>query len=406
MRRFNRKIVLSVLIALIAVAISACNRTNSGGTSGTTENAVAATVNGKPIMLSEVDNLLNQQAKTQQIEVSKMSPLELAAARMQVLDDLIKREVLFQRAEKESLLPSEDEITQAINQQKQQNSLTEEAYQKMLKDTGQTEQGLREVARKQIAINKLLDKVVSKIGTPSDKEVEEFYNSNRQRYVSARGVGLAAIVIDPRDNGLTNDAKSDTDAQNKANILHQRLKSGADFATVAREQSEDAQSSIRGGDIGFMPEDQLRQSGFPQDLIGKFFTTMQVGDITDPVKSPDGRWSIFKLTEKRLETQNLTLENPDVRKDITDNIVNSRKQIVNAALLEVAMFEAKIVNNLASRMLENPANLSGARPAQPAGAASPAASPSASPQASPSQTASASPAATTKNANAVASPSK
>jgi len=99
---------------------------------------------------------------------------------------------------------------------------------------------------------------------------------------------------------------------------------------------------------------------------------MEAGDITDPVQFNSGKWYIFKLEEKRLQTENLTLESPNVRPQITQALIKQRKDILNAALLEVAMNEAKIVNNLADTMLNNPSNL-GLRPASPGGA-SPAAS--------------------------------
>src|SRR4029079_15638983 len=62
------------------------------------------------------------------------------------------------------------------------------------------------------------------------------------------------------------------------------------------------------------------------------------------------------------QTENLTLESPGVRQQITQGLTNQRKQILNAALLETAMNEARITNNLASNMLANPGNL-GLRPA-------------------------------------------
>ena len=55
---------------------------------------------------------------------------------------------------------------------------------------------LREEARKDLAIAKLQDKYNSKISI-SDKEVEDFYNNNRQQFVNARGVALAMIMVDP-----------------------------------------------------------------------------------------------------------------------------------------------------------------------------------------------------------------
>jgi hypothetical protein len=93
------------------------------------------------------------------------------------------------------------------------------------------------------------------------------------------------------------------------------------------------------------------------------------------VRFSNGHWYIFKLTRKQLQTENLTLEtkSPNVRQQITDGLLNQRKQILNAALLEVAMNEAKVNNNLASTMLNNPSNL-GLRPAASGAVAAPAAS--------------------------------
>ena len=396
MYRAAKQISLFILVASLAGVFAACDRSKAGG--GNAGTAVAASVNDKKIMLTEVDKILEQQAKSQQVQFADMSQLELAAGRLQVLDELIRREVLYQRAEKENLLPKDDEVAQAINEQKLQLG-TQEAFQRALKESGQTEDGMREIARRQLAIQKLLDRTSSKIEPPTDKEVEDFYNNNKARYVSARGVGLAAIIIDPADNGASNDAKGDIEAKNKIDIINQRLKSGADFATVARAESEDAQSVPRGGDLGFFTEDQLKQSGFPQDLVSRLFGSMEVGKVTDPIQA-SGRWTIFKLTDRRLQSENLTLDNPEVRKDATESILNQRKQILNAAMLEVAIREAKITNTLAQDMLNSPTSLSSLRPAgsRPAETGTPAASASPAASATPA-TAAASPAATS-NTNA------
>lgn len=339
------------------------------------ENTVAATVNGKDIMLKEVEQGVSQQAGGKQAQLSQ---LELAQARLQVLGSLIQREVLFQRAEREKLLPTEDEITAIINQQKQQSNMTDDDFQKSLTAQNLTMETLRQEARKDIAIKKLQDKITSMI-TVNDKEVEDFYNGNRQQFVSARGAALAVIIVDPADNsgqGIQSDAKNETESKLKIDNIYQQLKGGADFATVARSKSEDANSLTRGGDIGFFSEDQLKQAGFPKELIDQFMGPLQIGSFTDP-KLVNGKWYIFKLEEKRLQTENLTLESPGVRQQITQALINQRKDILNAALLEVAMNEAKIVNNLAGTMLNNPSNLGlrpaspGAAPAQPATTATP-----------------------------------
>ena len=395
-RKFQRLMWLAA-VALGASMIAAC-----GPGTEAPSNTVAATVNAKKIMLSEVERIINQQAQGKQ---SQFSAHDLAQARLQVLEKLIQREVLFQRADQEKLLPTEEQITTAINQQKQQTGMTDEDFARQLKEQNMTMEALREEAKKDLAINSLQDKYAGKV-TISDREVEEYYNANKSKFVNERGVGLAVIIVDPADNsqqGITNDAKGDSDAKAKADSIYQTLKGGAsDFATVARARSEDPQSLLKGGDIGFFSEEGLRQAGLPKELTEQFMGPMAVGAITEP-KLVNNRWYIFKLQEKRLQTENLTLESQgpqgSVRQQIALELTNQRKEILNAALVEVALSEAKIVNSLAANMLSNPANL-GLRPASteatktaatpaPAGA-SPATSPAT--KAAPSPATAASPA--------------
>lgn len=400
MQRTAKLTITTTILAVISLGLGACS---SGGGVDSKDSTVAATVNGRNIMLKEVEQAVSRQAEGKQAQLSQ---LEMAQARLQVLGSLIQREVLFGRAEREKLLPTEDEITAIINQQKAQSGMTDDDFQKSLSAQNLTMESLREEARKDVAIKKLQEKVSSKV-TVNDKEVEDFYNNNRQQFVSARGVALAVIIVDPADNSgqgiAQNDAKNETEAKLKIDNIYQQLKGGADFATVARSKSEDVNSLQRGGDIGFFSEDQLKQAGFPKELIDVFMGTLQVGSFTEP-KLVNGKWYIFKLAEKRLQTENLTLESPGVRPQITQALINQRKDILNAALLETAMNESKIVNNLANTMLNNPSNL-GLRPASSSAVASPSASTATTPPpASPAATGSPAAAAASPKASASAKP--
>ena len=385
-----RNIAKIFAVTFITISGLILNGCSSGGAE-VHDNQVAATVNGRNIMLSEVERAVNQQAGG---DTSALNQLQMAQARLQVLNSLIQREVLFQRAEREKVLPTEAQIDGAIATQKQNSGMTAEDFDKSLKAQNLSMETLREEARKELSIAALQDKYSGKIDI-SDREVEEFYNSNRDRFKSERGVGLAMIVVDPQDNsstGIKDDAKNDADAKLKVDNIYQQLQGKADFATVARARSEDANSLARGGDIGFANEELLKNNNFPAELISNLFGSMQVGDYTQPTFF-NGRWYIFKLADRRLTTENLTLESPGVRQQIAQALTNQRKQILNAALLETAINEARIVNNLAANMLNNPSNLG----LRPAGAATqPAQAPTQQPAASPAATAS----------PAVASPTK
>lgn len=379
---------LLTAMAACAIALSACNSGTTSATSGGGSEA-AASVNGTKISVDDVNRVIADQARGQEHE---LTPIELAGARLQALDGLITNEVLYQRAQKENLNPTDEEVSRFIQQRKEESGMTEQDFEKRLKETKQTEQQFRDDIRKQLAVQKLQEKIASTIKV-QEREVEDYFNSNRQLFVARPGVYISHIVIDPANNGARFDVVGDVAAQEAIKKIYARLKSGADFATVAREQSED-QTSLRSGDLGFVPQDQF--AAFAQQGLGNLgerLMGMNPGDITEPVKDSAGRWHIFKLTGKRTETRDLTLNDPDVKKQITDAIREQRRQIVIAALVAQARDEAKVENYLAKAVLDSPNNLGVLRPVKPAGAASPAAS------ASPASSASAAP-------NASASPKK
>ncbi len=389
------KVLVVTCLAVSGLVMSGCE---SGGAEAT-DNQVAATVNGRNIMLKEVERVVNQQAGG---NPAALNQLQMAQARLQVLSTLIQREVLFQRAEREKVLPTEAQIDGAIATQKQNSGMTSEDFDKSLKAQNLSMETLREEARKELAIAALQDKYSGKIEI-SDREVEEYYNKNRAQFKNERGVALAMIMVDPADNssvGINDDAKNETDAKLKIDNIYQQLQSKADFATVARAKTEDINTVGRGGDIGFATEQDLKANNFPPEVIAALFGPMQVGDYTQPVRFSSGKWYIFKLAEKRLTAENLTLDSPGVRQQITQGLTNQRKQILNAALLETAINEAKIVNVLADNMLNNPSNL-GLRPAAEGAASQPAQAPTQAPAAT-------SPAATSSpvTVNPAASPTK
>jgi parvulin-like peptidyl-prolyl isomerase len=393
------KVLAVTCLAAVGLVLNGC----ASGGAEVNDNTVAATVNGRNIMLKEVERGVTQQAGG---NASSLNQLQMAQARLTVLNNLIQREVLFQRAEREKVLPSEAQIDGAIATQKQNSGMTAEDFDKSLKAQNLSMETLREEARKDLAIAALQDKYSGKIDI-SDREVEEYYTNNRQQFVKVRGVALAMIMVDPADNsaeGIKDDAKNETDAKLKIDNIYQQLQGKADFATVARAKSEEINTVGSGGDIGFATEQALKDNNFPPELISSLFGPMQVGDYTPPTRFNSGKWYIFKLAEKRLANENLTLESPGVRQQIAQGLTNQRKQILNAALLETAINEAKIVNILASNMLNNPGNLGlrpaaeGAAPSQPTQAPTqqPAASPSATSPSTSSSPVSVKPAASPK----------
>ena len=371
---YKKSIVAGAALTLSAVLMTACGSpgpTNSAG--GVDPNETAAKVNGKTITMQEVDRAVKQQSQGQE---SKLSPLELAGARLQVLDSLIQQEVMFQKAEKEGAVPSEDDITVEINKQKTASGKSADQIDKEMKDQGMTEASLRDQVKKTIAIQKLVEKITGKIEAPKDSEIEAFYNGNKEAFVKKKGVKLAAIVIDPANAGEGDQTVDEQSSVLKANEVVGKIKAGQDFASIAREYSED-QSKFQGGDLGYLAETDMNQA-FPEQTVAALMNPqLQIGGII--TTRSQGKLFILKLQERSDKDEAVTLESPGVRQQVIESLGNNRKQLLAASFQAVAMNEAKIENFLAKKVVENPNELSGARPAGATAAANTASNANAAP---------------------------
>ena len=357
-RNTNIKFVTIAILAFVTLALTGCP-SNSASNSGQKDpSEIAATVNGKAITMEEVDRAVKQQAQGQE---SKLSPLELAGARLEVLQSLIQQEVLFQKAEKDAKVPTEEEVTAEVNKRKTESRLSQEEFQKQMTAAGLDDKSFREGIKKDLTIKNLVDKITGRIEPPKDAEIEAFYKGNPELFIKKRGVRLAAIVIDPANSGEGDTTINEDTAQLKMKEVSTKLaQPGSDFASLAREYSEDP-SKLQGGDIGYLSEDQLKQS-YPQLAGGFMSPEFAVGRVTNPIPI-EGKAYFFKLLERIEKEENLTLGSQGVREQVTKLLIDSRKQLLSQSYAAMAMNEAKIENLLAKKVVDNPNELSGARPA-------------------------------------------
>jgi parvulin-like peptidyl-prolyl isomerase len=352
---------LTAAIALSSIIFAACGQGPSGNTSGgnVDPNETAAKVNGKVITMQEVERAVKQEARGQE---SKMSPLELAGARLQVLQTLIEQDVMYQKAEAEKLVPTEEEISSEINKRKVESRMSNEEFDKQMKEAGLDEKSFRDNVKKGLAIQKLTEKITGRIEPPTDREIEEFFKGNPEMFVKKRGVRLAAIVIDPADGGEGDTTRNAAEAEQKVKeVLGKVSQPASDFAALAREYSEDS-SRLQGGDLGYISEQELKSNFGEQIAAGFMNPGFEVGRVTNALPM-QGKAYIFKLLERVERDENLTLENPAVRPQITQLLTDNRKQLLAASYQAIAMNEAKIENFLAKKVVDNPNELSGARPA-------------------------------------------
>jgi len=317
---------------------------------------VAAKVGSREITLKQVDSTIKQQLDSSGGNAS-MTPAELVAARLSVLDKLIQEEALFQRAQKENLVPDDIKVNQEVQKRKQEASVTEEQYQNQIKQAGFTEEDVRDQVRRQLAINELTERQKTRVSAPTDGDIEKYYSDHKTEFKAERGADISVIAVSPNNNG------GEAAAEQKIRAIYAQLRSGADFATIASQKSEEQSSAIRGGRLGFASEAGLKQSfpGVPD--IATRIMSLTEGQYTEPVKdNASGNWYIFKLNIKRETPQNLTLN--DVRADIINTITQQRQQVLLNALVVVTLTETTTKNYLAERIVQNPQAIVEMRPSQ------------------------------------------
>lgn len=335
-----------VLAAALAVA-SGCQKASRPS------DGVWATVNGRDITRAEVDKYYRTQLNPEAPQPSQDEALSL---KLNILDELVNNQILLQRAKKLGLEAADGEVEDKFTEFK--SPYTEDEFQRQLKVRGYTVDDLRADIRQQLSIQKVINReVVAKIAV-TDQDVQDFYNQNHAQFnVSEPQYRLAQIVITPhKDPGLRNrksdDATTDAEAKRKAQALDQQLSTGADFAQIAMDYSEDPATSGSGGDLGYVPESSLSQS---DPALKKMVLSLKPGQISGVIALRDS-YRILKLVAKEAPGQR-ELSDPAVQQSVRDNIHNRKEQLLRAAYLAGARNDSKITNYLAQQVVESAGKL-------------------------------------------------
>ncbi|NGY03722.1 SurA N-terminal domain-containing protein [Solimonas terrae] len=107
-------------------------------------------------------------------------------------------------------------------------------------------------------------------------------------------------------------------AEKKAEAIEAQLKNGADFATLAKADSEDVGSKLKGGELGWLKRGQM------PDSFEKVLWDMKSGAISDPVETEFG-WHIIQVEEIKPGTVK-PFDDPSVQHDLVELYQNREKQ--------------------------------------------------------------------------------
>ena len=224
---------------------------------------IFARVTGHPITRSQLDRAVSEQLWLEGKSLDSVTPENLKAARKTALDELIDHELL--RLQVKELDPplavSEEEINERLRRLVGRFE-SKGALETAMKSQGiPNERDLRDRIAARIRQEKL---IAQRIGVPikvTDGEAREWFGKNQQAIALPERVEARHIFIPTLDHP-PEEAKQKLDA-----ALVELTEKKRDFATLAKELSEDPATKDRGGALGWMTRDRL-----PADFAAPVFS--------------------------------------------------------------------------------------------------------------------------------------
>ncbi len=340
--------VLILLASGVLAALVGCPRKDSNADA-------AALVNGKKILRSEVEKYFNNQTNNSPV---KPEAEQADGLRLNILRELVDQEIMMQRAEKLSLLASDDEVDAKLAEIKA--PYTQEEFAKRLSDQSLTVDDLRREIRRNLTIQKVINKEITSRIVITDADITGYYNQHKAEFnLIEPQYHLAQIVVSPRPDpnvhNLQNDkAQNEAAARSKIQQIMNGLEQGEDFATMAMKYSEDQQTASNGGDMGFMPESSLKDlDPSTREAVMRLNTGRMSGIVTivHPVTRQLMLYRIVKVLGKEPAGQR-DLNDPRVQQAIREQLRQRREQLLKFAFYEQLRNEAKVENMLADEILK------------------------------------------------------
>lgn len=225
---------MTVITALLLCVSAGCAKKDES------KGAYLAKVGSTKITGADVDReIKNLPEFAQQL-------FEGSGGKEKFLEELIKKEVLYQEAVKKGL----DKDTE---------------YRQKLDDF-----------KKLTLISVLLEKEIEEKTKVTDQEVKEYYEKHKNDLATISKMRASHILVKSED---------------EAKKILARIKKGEDFAKIAEQISLDTGTAKNGGDLGYFSQGQMVPE-FESAAI-----KLKVGEISEPVKTRFG-YHIIKVTDK------------------------------------------------------------------------------------------------------------
>jgi peptidyl-prolyl cis-trans isomerase C len=285
--------------------------------SATTSPGKVASINGTVISQEQLDRALAYQQEMAALQGVTITDDQMPQLKYEVLQNLISTELLYQESQKSGMKVEEKDISETYEAQKQKAQFkTDAEFEAALKQSNKTMASFRAEIKQGLAIDRFVKSKFTDKTTVSDSEAKKYYDDNPGYFQQPAQVRISHIMI--RADSKADQSIKD-EAKKKIEQVLNRLKAGEDFAALAKEVSEDANSKNNGGDLDYISKGQA-----PQSFEDAAFA-LKKGEISNIVTTDSG-YHIIKVTDKQ-DAKKISYE--ESKNDIITSLKSSK---VNSAV--------------------------------------------------------------------------
>lgn len=311
MEILNQKKVFYVLLVILTIlSLTGCNLIKKEEKIGKTIDGqeVVAVVNDEKILKSEYDKNLQDIEEMlkkhygEDVLESEEGKTTMENIKKQLLEDMINNVIIEQEAKKRGIEITEDELEKRLDELKTQFG-GEQNFEEFLKEQGLSLDDVKKNVTQEMLYSRLLDEVTRDVEV-TEKEVKEYYDLHINEFKESPDEVRARHIL--------------VSSEEKAREILKQIKDGADFAELAKKNSEDPESAEKGGDLGYFRRGQMVAP------FEKAAFELEPGQVSDIVKTDFG-YHIIKVEDKKIYP---VYEFQEVENEIRKMLLSDRKNEV------------------------------------------------------------------------------
>ena len=251
---------------------------------------IAATVNGDPITLGEVEQAFARAAASRGMPPDSLPPEQRPMVLRMLLDDMINEHLMNKACAGIKIEP--DAVDAEFAKILKARGASEEDAAKELAAMGMTVAKIKGDIQKRMQQRTWVDEQIKgKAADATDADAKEFYEKNPQHFDQPEQVRASHILFRV-EQGASPEVV--TAAMKKAEGALSRAKKEEDFGKLAGELSEEPGAAERKGDLDFFPRKGVMVEPFAEAAF-----KLQKGEISpEPVRTDFG-WHIIKVTDRK-----------------------------------------------------------------------------------------------------------